>query len=89
MEHLRLGKSCGSRTCPVKADGQGTAGCRKTLSSFRMELSADPSREGKGKGSWQVCVCLCVGLFLGSVFVIKSLTTTHTLFSLAVYGVCA
>lgn len=61
------GKICGSSMRPVRAEGQGTAGCRKTLSSFRMELSADPLRERKGKGSWQVClfgggcggVCFC------------------------------
>jgi len=34
--------------CPVRVGGQGTPGYRKSLNAFRMELSADPSREGKG-----------------------------------------
>lgn len=77
MEHLRLGKRWGGHTRPVRAESQGMAGCRKTLSSFRMELSADPSREWKGKGSWQVCVCVCLCVGLDLFLWLESLTPSH------------
>ncbi|KAA0715095.1 MTSS1-like protein [Triplophysa tibetana] len=40
-------EGCGSCACPVRVGGQGTRGYRKSLKAFRMELSADPLREGK------------------------------------------
>lgn len=61
-EHLKLWvmwserEGCGSCACPVRVGGQGTRGCRKSLKAFRMELSADPSREGKRMLAG-VCVC--------------------------------
>ncbi|KAI2653462.1 Protein MTSS 2 [Labeo rohita] len=55
-------EGCGSHECPVRVGGQGTPGYRKSVNAFRMELSADPSREGKrmlaGISSGTALLCL-------------------------------